>query len=183
MSQSTPASAGFAPMSSHETRPAALEASLAALDSEHLRRRATRPSIRSRGNSSRTEVIVEGQRLIDFCSNDYLGLAHHPEIAAAMSDAAGRYGTGSGAAHLVTGHGIEHARLEEKLAEFTGRERALLFSTGYMANLAAMTSLAGAGDVVLLDRLNHASLIDGARLSGARFKRYPHMTLLQPKSR
>ncbi len=152
----------------------ALEASLAALDSEHLkRRRRTIDSFEQQGN--RVEVIVDGQRLVDFCGNDYLGLAHHAAIAAALSDAARRCGTGSGAAHLVTGHGIEHARLEEKIAEYTGRERALLFSTGYMANLAAVTALAGAGDLVLLDRLNHASIIDGARLSGARFKRYPHL--------
>ena len=91
-----------------------------------------------------------------------------------MSEAALAYGSGSGAAHLVTGHGVEHAALEEELAEFTGRERALLFSTGYMANLAAISALADRGDVVLLDRLNHASLIDGARLSGARFSRYAH---------
>ena len=122
--------------------PQALEAALAALDSEHLkRRRRTIDSFAQKG--SRIEVLVDGQRLIDFCGNDYLGLAHHPEIAAALSDAATRCGTGSGAAHLVTGHGIEHARLEEKVAEYTGRERALLFSTGYMANLAAVTALAG----------------------------------------
>ena len=153
--------------------PRALEAALAALDAQHLRR--SRRTIDSYARSgSRIEVVVDGQRLVDFCGNDYLGLAHHPEIATALSDAATRCGTGSGAAHLVTGHGIEHARLEESVAAYTGRERALIFSTGYMANLAAVTALAEAGDLVLLDRLNHASLIDGARLSGARFKRYPH---------
>jgi len=83
-------------------------------------------------------------------------------------------GAGSGASHLVTGHGVEHSRLEEELAAFTGRERALLFSTGYMANLAVITTLAGRGETVLLDRLSHASLIDGGLLSGARFKRYAH---------
>src|SRR5207302_11216636 len=109
-----------------------------------------------------------------FGSNDYLGLARHPAVAAAMSECAARCGAGSGASHLVTGHGTEHARLEEELAAFTGRERALLFSTGYMANLAAVTALAGRREPVLLDRLSHASLIDGALLSGARLRRYRH---------
>jgi len=112
--------------------------------------------------------------LVDFSSNDYLGLARHPAVAAAMSECAERCGSGSGASHLVTGHAAEHTRLEEELATFTGRERALLFSTGYMANLAVMTTLAGRGETVLLDRLSHASLIDGGLLSGARFKRFPH---------
>lgn len=151
----------------------ALEAALAALDAEHLkRRRRTVDSYVREGD--RVDAVVDGQRLVDFCGNDYLGLARHPEIARAFSEAATRWGTGSGAAHLVSGHGLEHQRLEEALAEYTGRERALLFSTGYMANLAAVTALAGPGDLVMLDRLNHASIIDGARLSGARFKRYPH---------
>jgi 8-amino-7-oxononanoate synthase len=146
---------------------------LADVDRQHLRRRQrTIDSFPVEGN--RAEVVVEGQRLIDFCSNDYLGLARHPKVVAAMCEAAGRDGVGSGAAHLVTGHGREHAALEEEIAAFTGRERALLFSTGYMANLAAICVLADRGEVVLLDRLNHASLIDGALLSGARFSRYAH---------
>ena len=123
---------------------------------------------------SRNNTIVAGRPLVDFSSNDYLGLARHPAVAAAMSECTGRYGAGSGASHLVTGHGAEHTRLEEELAAFTHRERALLFSTGYMANLAVMTTLAGRGETVLLDRLSHASLIDGGLLSGARFKRFAH---------
>jgi 8-amino-7-oxononanoate synthase len=151
----------------------ALEAALAGLEAEHLKRR--RRTVESHPRKgSRVEMQVDGRRLLDFCGNDYLGLAHHPEIAEALARSAALHGTGSGAAHLVSGHGVEHAKLEEAVAAFTGRERALLFSTGYMANLAVITALAGAGDLVLLDRLNHASLIDGARLSGARFKRYPH---------
>jgi 8-amino-7-oxononanoate synthase len=117
---------------------------------------------------------VRGAELIDFSSNDYLGLARHPALSAAMSDCAARCGAGSGASHLVSGHGEEHARLEEELAAFTHRERALLFSTGYMANLAVIGALAGRGERVLLDRLCHASLIDGARLSGAALERYAH---------
>jgi 8-amino-7-oxononanoate synthase len=123
---------------------------------------------------SRVTTLVGGRQLIDFSSNDYLGLARHPAVAAAMVECAGSCGVGSGASHLVTGHGVEHSRLEEELAAFTGRERALLFSTGYMANLAVITTLAGRGETVLLDRLSHASLIDGGLLSGARFKRYTH---------
>src|SRR5580700_269379 len=115
-----------------------------------------------------------GRELIDFSSNDYLGLARHPALAAALNACAATRGVGSAASHLVTGHGAEHTRLEEELAAFTGRERALLFSTGYMANLAVMTTLASRGETVLLDRLSHASLIDGGLLSGARFKRFAH---------
>lgn len=143
------------------------------LDREHLRRqRRTIDNFVEPG--SRVTAIVDGQRLVDFSSNDYLGLARHPAVAAAMSECAERCGSGSGASHLVTGHAAEHSRLEEELAAFTGRERALLFSTGYMANLAVMTTLADRGETALLDRLSHASLIDGGLLSGARFKRFAH---------
>jgi 8-amino-7-oxononanoate synthase len=151
----------------------AVEEALSDLDRQHLkRRRTTVETFVEPGNRARP--VVGGRALVDFSSNDYLGLAHHPAVAAAMSECASRWGVGSGASHLVTGHGAEHARLEEELATFTGRERALLFSTGYMANLAAVAALAGRGELVLLDRLSHASLIDGGLLSGARFKRYAH---------
>jgi len=123
---------------------------------------------------STTHAIVAGRRLLNFCGNDYLGLARHPEVTGALREAASRYGVGSGASHLITGHGREHARLEEELAAFVGSERALLFSTGYMANLAALTTFAGRADRVLLDRLSHASLIDAALLSGARLRRFAH---------
>src|SRR6201997_5531279 len=150
-----------------------LAAALAQLGREHLRRvRRTVGEFAELGN--RVTTTVDGRQLIDFSSNDYLGLARHPAVAAAMAECAQHSGAGSGASHLVTGHGIEHARLEEELAAFTGRERALLFSTGYMANLAVIATLASRGERVLLDRLSHASLIDGARLSGARLRRYPH---------
>ena len=120
------------------------------------------------------EVIVDGQPLLGFCSNDYLGLAGHREVIRAMQQGADRWGVGGGASHLVMGHSTPHHELEEALAEFTGRPRALLFSTGYMANLAAVTTLVGAGDTVLEDRINHASLLDAGLLSGARFSRYLH---------
>jgi 8-amino-7-oxononanoate synthase len=143
------------------------------LDRAHLRRqRRTIDSFVEAG--SRVTAVVDGRQLVDFSSNDYLGLARHPAVAAAMSECAERCGSGSGASHLVTGHAAEHTRLEEELAAFTGRERALLFSTGYMANLAVMTTLADRSETVLLDRLSHASLIDGGLLSGARFKRFAH---------
>ncbi|HET9391548.1 MAG TPA: 8-amino-7-oxononanoate synthase [Steroidobacteraceae bacterium] len=154
-------------------RSSEVEAALARIDSESLRRE--RRTIEAFVEpDSRVTVRANGRQLLDFSSNDYLGLARHPEVVAAMSDCAARCGAGSGASHLVTGHGAEHARLEEELANFTGRERALLFSTGYMANLAVISTLAGRGEWVLLDRLSHASLIDAGLLSGARFRRYAH---------
>ena len=150
-----------------------LHSLLSELEAEHqTRRRTTIDGFVEAGN--RLLTTVDGRTLVDFSSNDYLGLAHHPAVAAEMSACALRTGAGSAASHLITGHGIEHARLEEELAAFLGRERALLFSTGYMANLGVMTALAGRGERVLLDRLSHASIIDGALLSGARFKRYTH---------
>ncbi len=118
--------------------------------------------------------VADGREVLGFCSNDYLGLANHPEVIAAFKRGASEYGVGSGAAHLVNGHTRAHQALEEELAAFLGRERALLFSTGYMANLGAVGALAGRGDAVFEDRLNHASLLDAGLLSGARFRRYPH---------
>ncbi len=117
---------------------------------------------------------VDGREVLSFCSNDYLGLANHPKLIEAMKRGADGYGVGSGAAHLVSGHSRAHHQLEEELAEFTSRERALLFSTGYMANLGVIASLLGPGDTVFQDRLNHASLLDGALLSRARLSRYAH---------
>jgi len=120
-------------------------------------------------------LICDGKSVINFCSNDYLGLANHPDVINAFKSAADRYGVGSGSAHLICGHSRAHHALEEELAAFTGRDRALLFSTGYMANMGAISALVGRGDTVLEDRLNHASLLDGGLLSGAKFKRYAHV--------
>ena len=120
------------------------------------------------------DVVVNGERYVNFSSNDYLGLASHPKVIEALADGARKWGAGSGAAHLVSGHSLPHHALEEELAEFTGRARALLFSTGYMANLGAVSALLGRGDSVFEDRLNHASLIDAGILSRARLKRYGH---------
>jgi 8-amino-7-oxononanoate synthase len=152
---------------------AAVGAALAGLDQLQQRRR--RRAVDGFGTpSSILEPVVDGRRLVNFCSNDYLGIAGDARLAAAMQSAAQKWGVGAGAAHLVTGHTQEHHALEEELAAFTGREAALLFSTGYMANVGVITALAARGEVVLQDRLNHASLLDGARQSDARMLRYRH---------
>lgn len=122
-------------------------------------------------------VQVGGTEYLAFSSNDYLGLANHPEVVDALQQGAARWGVGGGSSHLVMGHSEPHHQLEQALAEFTGRERVLLMSSGYMANLAVITALVGQGDTVLHDRLNHASLLDGGLLSGARFSRYLHNDL------
>jgi 8-amino-7-oxononanoate synthase len=146
-----------------------LNARLASRRADHLYRQ--RPLLDSPQGPC---VVVDGQPLLAFCNNDYLGLANHPQVIEAWQAGAARWGVGGGASHLVVGHSGPHHALEEALAELTGRPRALLFSTGYMANLGAVTALVGQGDTVLEDRLNHASLLDAGLLSGARFKRYLH---------
>ncbi len=120
-------------------------------------------------------IQLNGQSCLNFCSNDYLGFASHPKLIEAFTSAARATGVGSGSAHLVNGHHQLHHQLEEALAEFTGYPRALLFSTGYMANLGLAQSLCGRHDTVIEDKLNHASLLDAAQLSGARLRRYPHL--------
>ncbi len=120
------------------------------------------------------EVRVGGERCLSFCSNDYLDLARHPEVVAAFIASAERDGVGAGASHLITGHHHAHHVLEEELADFVGTPRALLFSTGYMANLGVATALMQRHGNVFEDKLNHASLIDAARLCGARVRRYAH---------
>ena len=148
---------------------ASLKARLAARTAEHLyRRRRVQDSVQQ------PEVVSNGRKLLAFCSNDYLGLANHPDVIAAFKRGLDTYGAGSGASHLVAGHGRAHHRLEEELAAFTGRSRALVFSSGYMANTGVLAALAGKQDQVFEDRLNHASLIDGGLHSGASFRRYPH---------
>jgi len=119
-------------------------------------------------------IRLQGREYLNFCSNDYLGLAAHPRVVEAFVQAAKTYGVGSGASHLVCGHSTPHRELEEALAEFTGRPRALLFSSGYAANIGVLTTLLQRGDQVFEDRLNHASLLDGGLYSGARFRRFAH---------
>lgn len=124
-----------------------------------------------------THPVLNGRSVIAFCSNDYLGLSHHPDIAAAVRQASYSHGVGAGAAHLISGHTDLHQRLEDELARFLGLPAALCFSTGYMANLGVVTALVGRGDVVFADRLNHASLNDAMLLSRATLKRYAHMDM------
>lgn len=122
-------------------------------------------------------VTVDGKNLLNFASNDYLGLAGNGEIAQALADGAKQWGAGSGASHLVSGHQSPHETLEREIAEFTGFPRALTFSTGYLANLAIAPALAGRGAAIFADKLNHASLIDAMQLAktqGAEVQRYPH---------
>jgi 8-amino-7-oxononanoate synthase len=119
-------------------------------------------------------ITVDGRDLLAFCSNDYLGLANHPRVVQAAVEAAARHGVGQGASHLLSGHSVLHERLESALAQFLEMPRALLFSSGYQANIGTITALAGPDDAVFSDALNHASLIDGVRLSRARVVRYPH---------
>jgi 8-amino-7-oxononanoate synthase len=119
-------------------------------------------------------LVFDGQPLLNFCSNDYLGLAQHPEVVAALRDSAREIGVGSGASHVVCGHYGEHAALEREVADWLGYPRALLFGSGYMANLAVAQSLLRPGDICLQDKLNHASLLDAARLAQSQLVRYPH---------
>ncbi|MCR4305025.1 MAG: 8-amino-7-oxononanoate synthase [Gallionella sp.] len=124
-------------------------------------------------------IVVDGQACLSFCSNDYLGLANHPELIAAMQQGAAQYGVGAGAAHLVSGHSAAHQQLEAGLAAFAGKPAALLFSTGYMANMGVVQALVGRGDTVFADKLNHASLNDAMLLSRAGVKRYRHADMAQ----
>jgi 8-amino-7-oxononanoate synthase len=147
------------------------EAVLADLDERGLRRR--RRNVRRLAHDT-AEIELDGRRCVDFCSNDYLGLSAHPQVVAEHVEAARAHGVGARASHLVTGHQPEHEALEAELAAFTGRQRALLFSTGYMANLGLATALVPKGGLVLGDALNHASLIDAGRISRARLDWYAH---------
>ena len=149
----------------------AFESVLADLDVRGLRRR--RRSVRRLSHDT-AEIELDGRPCIDFCSNDYLGISAHPRVTAALVAAAREHGVGARASHLISGHQGEHDALEEELAAFTGRERALLFSTGYMANLGLATALVRKGGVVLGDALNHASLIDAGRIARASVDYYAH---------
>jgi 8-amino-7-oxononanoate synthase len=131
--------------------------------------------VRTIDHADGPRLDIGSKRLLSFCSNDYLGLAQHPSLINALRRAAAECGVGSTSAHLISGHRTEHAELEEALAAWTGRERALLFSTGYMANLGVMQTLLTRGDVCVQDKLNHTCLLDGATLAGAELKRYPHV--------
>ncbi|WP_266159127.1 8-amino-7-oxononanoate synthase [Dyella silvatica] len=156
-------------MSSRPSLLSRLAAQTAEREQANLRRR-----LRTIEHADGPWLELDGKQLLSFCSNDYLGLAQHPQLIAALKRVVDDEGVGSTSAHLICGHRAEHAALEETLAEWTGRERALLFSTGYMANLGVLQALLGADDICVQDKLNHACLLDGAKLSGAELKRYPH---------
>ena len=155
-----------------DTRPDLL-ARLAAAQAERAQQDLLR-RLRAVDSVDGARIVVDGKALLNFASNDYLGLAQHPHVCAAAQRAIARWGVGATAAHLLGGHRAEHEALEQALAQWTGRERALLFSTGYMANLGAIGALLGAGDLCVEDKLNHASLLDGAQLCAAELKRYAH---------
>lgn len=146
-----------------------LESELAALEENHLRR-----SLRQLDSPQGTKVQVDGRELINFSSNDYLGLSGHERVKSAMMDGISRYGAGSGASRLVCGTLRPHHVLEEQLADFKGTEAALTFSSGYAVALGTIPALMGSNDVIILDKLCHASLVDAARLSGATIRVFPH---------
>lgn len=150
-----------------------LEQGLQQLREQSLQRRR-----RTADTACAPRVTVDGRDMLAFCSNDYLGLAAHPQVVEALREGASLYGAGSGASHLVSGHGRAHAQLEDKLAQFMAphleRARAVYFCTGYMANLALLSALGGADAVIFSEGLNHASLIDGCRLARAQVQVYPH---------
>lgn len=152
---------------------AALDRELQALDAQRLRRR-----LRVADTPCAPRAQVDGRPMLAFCSNDYLGLASHPAVIDALREGASRFGAGSGASHLISGHSRAHVRLEERLADFVAPHlesaRALYFCAGYMANLAVLQALAGRDGAIFSEELNHASLIDGARLARAAVQVYPH---------
>jgi 8-amino-7-oxononanoate synthase len=154
-----------------------IPAQLGALEDAHLTRR--RRSVRPAGGAS---LWVDGRRMLAFCSNDYLGLSQHPALVEAAVSAIGRYGIGSGASPMVSGHSEANAALERELAEFVGLPRALYFYAGYSTNAGIVPALVGAGDELFSDALNHACLIDGARLSRAAIRRFAHGDLAELES-
>lgn len=139
------------------------------IDEQHLRRH-----LKQRGSAQAAEIVINGQSLVNFSSNDYLGIARDPRLILAANEAAEKFGWGSGASPLITGHSDLHKQLEESLAKFEQTEAALLFPTGYAANIGTITALADANSVIFSDAKNHASIIDGCRLSGAEIKIYRH---------
>ncbi len=149
--------------------PASIKAFLSERKKQSLYR-----SLRVSQSAQQPVMFIDGKECLNFCSNDYLGLANHPEIITSFKTAADVYGVGSGASHLINGHSKEHQKLEDAIAEFTGRDNALLFSNGYMANMGVINALLNRGDLLFQDRLNHASLIDAGLLSKAKMQRYQH---------
>ena len=141
---------------------------------EDLKRMGLYRSLREVEGPPGTTIVIDGRKLLQFSSNNYLGLANHPRLKAAAMAAVERYGVGSGASRLVCGNLDLNRKLEEKLAQLKKKEAALLYSTGYMANLGVIAALAGEGDLILSDEYNHASIVDACRLSRAQTRVYPH---------
>jgi 8-amino-7-oxononanoate synthase len=164
-----------------------LEAKLATRKLEHLYRRR---KLLSSAQGAKVLALaadddngIAGREVYNFCSNDYLGLAASAELVSALTISANRFGVGGGASHLVCGHSDEHHQLELEAAKFLGRDKALLFSTGYMANLGILSALCNERDVIIEDKLNHASMLDGAKLSGAKLLRFNHNDVAHLQSR
>ncbi len=139
-----------------------------------LERKSLRRTLRPVEQADGARIVLEGRSLLNFSSNNYLGLARHPQVAEAVQEVLKHWGAGATSSRLISGTSIIHQGLENALAAFVGKEAALLFPTGYQANLGVVTSLAGPGDAIVMDRLSHASLVDAARLSGARLFVYRH---------
>ena len=131
-------------------------------------------SLRTISKTNGRFIEIDGKEYINFCSNNYLGLANHPKVIEAAQAACKEFGAGSGASRLISGNTVLHEELERKLASFKGRKAAIVFPTGYMANLGIITSLVDEKDTIIIDRLNHASIIDACRLSKAKLQVYPH---------
>src|SRR3990167_11014088 len=146
-----------------------LEETLNNLESKGLRRR-----LKTVEGPQGCRITVDGKEVLNFCSNNYLGLADDVRLRSAATDCIAQMGLGTGASRLVCGNMLTHQKLEQRLAEFKETERAVVFSTGYMANIGIISGLFGKGDIILADKLNHASIIDGILLSGAEFRRYAH---------
>lgn len=144
---------------------------------QSLKDRGLYRGLRSTDSIQGPRVEMDGREVIVLCSNNYLGLSSHPYVMEKAKEAMDRYGSGAGASRLVSGTMKIHMELEERIADFKGREAAILFNSGYHANIGVITSLVGRGDTILSDRLNHASIIDGAILSRANLIRYPHMDI------
>jgi len=141
---------------------------------DDLKRSGLHRSLKTIEKISGARITIDGKELINFCSNDYLGLSQHPKVKEKAIEIIKEFGFGAGASRLISGNTIIHAELEKKIARLKKREAAVIFPTGYMANLGAITSLVDENDTVIIDRLNHASIIDACRLSKAKLQVYPH---------
>ncbi|MFA5839524.1 MAG: 8-amino-7-oxononanoate synthase [Candidatus Margulisiibacteriota bacterium] len=150
-----------------------IEQELAALKQANLYR-----SLKTIEKIEGSKIVIDGKELVNFCSNDYLGLSQHPKVKERAIEAIKEFGTGSRASRLVCGNTILHEQLEKKIAQFKGRESAIVFPTGYMANVGTITSLVGENDTIIIDRLNHASIIDACRLAKAKLQVYGHRDIV-----